>query len=133
MAERPEYRAMFETDDPDEHLSIGVRLTVALFRRMEPLMSTIRAAVAGDPTVAEDWRANYGQNRYEGMAAGMARLAELGALRPGVDATRATDVMWTLLSVESYEALVIARGWTPDEFAAWALDTLRATLLRPQR
>jgi AcrR family transcriptional regulator len=133
MAERPEYQAMFETEDPVEMLRIGVGLTVALFRRMEPLMPTIRAAVAADPTVAEDWRANYGQARYDGTAAGMARLAELDALRPGVDVTRATDIMWTLLSVESYEALVIARGWSPDDFAAWALDTLQATLLRPTR
>jgi AcrR family transcriptional regulator len=133
MAERPEYQAMFETEDPVAHLTIGVRMMVALFRRMEPLIPTIRAAVAADPALAEDWRANYGQNRYDGMAAGMARLAELGALRPGVDVIRATDIMWTLLSVESYEALVIARGWAPDDFADWALAALRATLLRLPR
>jgi hypothetical protein len=106
-----------------------VGLTVALFRRMEPLMPTIRAAVSADPTVADDWRANYGQARYDGMAAGMARLAELDALRPGVDVARATDIMWTVVSVETYEALVIARGWTPDEYEAWVLDMLRASLL----
>jgi len=129
MAERPEYREMFETEDPGEMLRIGVGLTVALFRRMEPLMPTIRAAVSADPTVADDWRANYGQARYDGMAAGMARLAELDALRPGVDVARATDIMWTVVSVETYEALVIARGWTPDEYEAWVLDMLRASLL----
>ena len=133
MAERPEFQAMLETDDPAELLGIAVRMTVALFRRMEPLMPTIRAAVFADPAVAEDWRASYGQKRYDNMTAGMARLAELRALRPSVDVSRATDITWTLLSVESYEALVVARGWTPDEFAAWALDTLRATLLRENR
>jgi AcrR family transcriptional regulator len=131
MAERPEYQAMFDTDDPVEHLTIFVRMVVALFRRMEPLMPTIRAAVAGDPVVAEEWRANYGENRYDGMAASMAHLAELDVLRPGLDVRRATDIMWTVLSVESYEALVIARGWPSDDFADWALNTLQATLLRP--
>jgi AcrR family transcriptional regulator len=129
MAERPEYREMFQTEDPGEMLRSGVGLTVALFRRMEPLMPTIRAAVSADPTVADDWRANYGQARYDWMAAGMARLAELDALRPGVDVTRAADIMWTVVSVETYEALVIARGWTPDEYEAWVLDMLRASLL----
>jgi AcrR family transcriptional regulator len=114
MAERPEYREMFQTEDPGEMLRSGVGLTVALFRRMEPLMPTIRAAVSADPTVADDWRANYGQARYDWMAAGMARLAE---------------IMWTVVSVETYEALVIARGWTPDEYEAWVLDMLRASLL----
>ncbi|HKY75256.1 MAG TPA: TetR/AcrR family transcriptional regulator, partial [Acidimicrobiia bacterium] len=96
----------------------------------EPLMPTIRAAVSADPGVADAWRANYGQARYDGTAAGMARLAELGALRPGVDITRGSDIMWTVVSVETYEALVIARGWTPEEYEAWVLDTLRASLLR---
>jgi hypothetical protein len=67
------------------------------------------------------------------MATSMTRLAELDALRPGVDVSRATDIMWTILSVESYEALVIARGWAPDGFADWVLDTLQTTLLRPAR
>jgi hypothetical protein len=124
---------MLETDDPAELLGIAVGMTVALFRRMEPLMPTIRAVVFADPVVAEDWRASYGQRRYDNVTAGMARLAELRALRPSVDVSRATDITWRLLSVETYEALVTARGWTPDEFAAWALDTLRATLLRENR
>jgi AcrR family transcriptional regulator len=131
MAERPEYRAMFETEDPVEMLRIGAGITIALFRRMEPLMPTIRAAVSADATVAESWRAYYGYARYDGIATGMARLAELDALRPGVDVTRATDIMWTVLSVETYQALVIARGWPPDEYEAWVVDTLRASLLSP--
>jgi AcrR family transcriptional regulator len=131
MAERPEYRAMFETEDPVEMLRIGAGITIALFRRMEPLMPTIRAAVSADATVAESWRAYYGDASYDGIATGMARLAELDALRPGVDVTRATDIMWTVLSVETYQALVIARGWPPDEYEAWVVDTLRASLLSP--
>jgi len=133
MSDRPEYQAMLEAEDPSEHLSIGIGLNVALLQRMEPLMPTIREAVAADPAIAEAWRANYGQNRHAGMATSMTRLAELDALRPGVDVVRATDIMWTILSVESYEALVIARGWAPDGFADWVLDTLQTTLLRPAR
>ena len=130
MTERPEYQAMFETRDAKKLLSIAVELSVALYRRMEPLIPTIRAAVAGDRSLAEDWRANYGQNRYEDMTAGMARLAELRALRTDVDAARAADIIWAVLSLENYEALVVERGWTPDEYAAWAFDALRATLLK---
>jgi AcrR family transcriptional regulator len=130
MNERPGYQAMFETRDAKTLLSIAVELSVALYRRMEPLIPTIRAAVASDSSLAEDWRANYGQNRYEGITAGTARLAELRALRPGVDAARAADIIWAVLSLENYEALVVERGWTPDEYAVWAADALRATLLK---
>ncbi|MEW6476783.1 MAG: helix-turn-helix domain-containing protein [Actinomycetota bacterium] len=130
LTERPEYQAMFETRDAKELLSIAVGLLVALYQRMEPLIPTIRAAVASDSSLAEDWRANYGRNRYEGIAAGTARLAELGALRTGVDAARAADVIWAILSLENYEALVVERSWTPDEYAVWAHGALRATLLK---
>jgi AcrR family transcriptional regulator len=130
LAERPEYQAMFETENPDQMLRTLVGITGALFRRMEPLMPTIRAAVAADPAIAEGWRAYYGQARYDGTAAVMARLFELGALAPKLDVSRATDIVWTVLSVETYEALVIARAWSADDYEAWVLDTLLASLLR---
>lgn len=48
----------------------------------------------------------------------------------GVDATRAADIIWAILSLENYEALVVERGWTPDEYAVWVHGALRATLLK---
>ena len=129
LAERSEYRAMFEAPDPREFLQRGVAMSVALFRRLEPLIPSIRAAVAADPVVGALWRANYGQSRWDGMAEGVGHLAGLGVLRDGLGAARATDIMWTVLSLENYEALVLDRGWSPEEFAAWALDALAATLL----
>ena len=43
MTERPEYQAMFETRDAKKLLTIAVEVSVALYRRMEPLIPTIRA------------------------------------------------------------------------------------------
>ena len=130
LRERPEYRQTLESKDPDEVLSFSVALAGGLYRRMEPLIPTIRAAVAADPGIAGAWAANYGRNRYEGITDYTTRLGQLKALRSGVDVTRATDIIWTVLSLENYEALVVARGWSPDEFGAWALGTLRASLLK---
>ena len=132
LRERPEYRQTLETKDPDEVLSFSVWLAGALYRRMEPLIPTIRAAVAADPGIADAWAANYGRNRYDGITDYTARLGQLKALRSDVDVTRATDIIWTVLSLENYEALVVKRGWTHDDFAAWALETLRSSLLSPR-
>jgi len=60
----------------------------------------------------------------------VAHLAGLGGLRAGLDASWATDIVWTMLSFETYEALVIDRAWPADEFASWARDALSATILR---
>jgi len=130
LAERPEYRAMFEAADPRAFLQRGVAMSVGLFRRLEPLIPAIRAAVAADPAIAALWRANYGQSRWDGVADGIGHLAGLGVLRGGLEVARATDIMWMVLSLENYEALVIERGWSADEYAAWAVEALAATLLR---
>jgi len=129
LPERPEYQAMLATADPEELLSIAVDMSVALYRRMEPLIPAIRAAVAADPGIAEGWQANYGRNRYEGTRPAMARLGELRALRADVDVDSATDIVWTVLSLETYEALVVERGWNPDEYVGFVRRALGATLL----
>lgn len=130
LLERPEFRAMFETSDPKKVLGFGVALSMGLYGRMQPLIPTIREAVAADPTIADAWTANYGRNRYDGVRSWVSRLGDLGALRAGVDVDRAADIVWTLLSLENYEALVVKRGWPVDDYAAWALQTLKASLLK---
>ena len=86
---------MFEAADPREFLERGAAMSVALFRRMEPLIPSFRAAVAADPAVAEAWRANYGRSRWAGMAEGMTHHAGLGVLRPALEATPAATLLGT--------------------------------------
>jgi AcrR family transcriptional regulator len=130
LLERPEYRAMFETNDPKKVLGFGVALSMGLYGRMRPLIPTIREAVAAEPAIAEGWAENYGRNRYDGVRSWVSRLGELGGLRAGVDVARAADIVWTLLSLENYEALVVKRDWSVDDYTAWAFQTLQASLLK---
>jgi len=57
-------------------------------------------------------------------------LERSGHLRTGLDATRATDIMWALASEDAYQRLVVERGWTQDEFEAWLGNSLKRELLR---
>ena len=50
---------------------------------------------------------------------------------PGLDVTRATDVLWTLNHPDVWLLLVGERGWTPERFEQWLGDTLTAQLLPP--
>ena len=63
------------------------------------------------------------------MTAFAARLAESGSLRPGVDADTARDVLYTYLSVELYELLVLERGWTVDRYRDFLATALIAALV----
>jgi AcrR family transcriptional regulator len=130
LADRDEYRELLELTDPVEFLERWIELSMRIFQRFEPLLPTLREASAADPAVAGYWRTNAKDNRYLGMTTGMQRLHELRALRDDVTVTTATDIMWTVVSFESFEALVIERGWTSDAYAAWALRAVRASILR---
>ncbi|EKV28379.1 Transcriptional regulator, TetR family [Caenispirillum salinarum AK4] len=54
----------------------------------------------------------------EGCAAAVAALAWDGVLDPSLDEVRATDVLWTLLSVRTWEHLVRDCGWSQDAYVA---------------
>jgi hypothetical protein len=52
------------------------------------------------------------------------------ALRPGLGADRAADVLWTLNHPDVYRLLVGERGWTPARYERWLGELLCAQLLR---
>lgn len=52
------------------------------------------------------------------------------ALRPELDITRATDILWTLNHPDVWLLLVGERGWTPEQFEQWFADTACAQLLK---
>lgn len=57
------------------------------------------------------------------------RLAELGALRPGLSRERATDMLWFLLGLPSWRLFVAERGWSWDETEQWLAQQASAALI----
>ncbi|MFD7135229.1 TetR/AcrR family transcriptional regulator [Streptomyces sp. NPDC059894] len=57
------------------------------------------------------------------------RLAELGALRPGLGPERATDMLWFLLGLPSWRLFVAERGWSWDETERWLAQQAAAALI----
>jgi hypothetical protein len=41
----------------------------------------------------------------------------------------ARDLLWTCNSPETYDLLVLQRGWTPERYGRWVADSLIAALL----
>ena len=54
---------------------------------------------------------------------------ESGALAPGLDVDRATDILWTLNHPDCGSCSSAQRGWTPEQFEQWFADTACAQLL----
>jgi hypothetical protein len=91
-------------------------------------MQALEAAAKGDPALArrlDEWEGGH----VFGMTNQIRRLAELRALRPGLDPSTAVDISWALTSPDMYRLLRIKRGWDGDEYEQWLVGALARELL----
>ena len=68
----------------------------------------------------------------EGLT-GMTRLGQhlldTGQLRPGIDLAEVRDILWNYLAIDTYERLVLHRGWTLPRYRDWLARTITDALL----
>lgn len=96
--------------------------------RAVPVQLLARDAAASDPS-ARAVLEQLNQERLSGMTAFSQHLHESNVLRRGVRAADALDVLWLFTAPETYERLVIERGWTTKRFGRWIAQQLTAALL----
>ncbi|MGH3211684.1 MAG: hypothetical protein ACRDNO_28390, partial [Trebonia sp.] len=59
------------------------------------------------------------------------RLADLGALRDGLDVTKATDMLWLYFGYAGLFAMHDDNGWSWDKAEVWLADQAIHAVLRP--
>lgn len=99
------------------------------FERWNGLMRVVDAAAPDVPAAAEAQQLAHHSLRGGLVRAG-ARLEELGALRPGLDAPAATDQLWFFLTNSAYITLIDDNDWSLDHAETWLSQSLRTLLLR---
>ena len=82
----------------------------------------------GDAEAAAAWDDRMRAVRH-GCDAAVAALAADKMLRPDLNNEVATDLLWTLLSVENWERLVCDCGWSQAEYKSQIKRRAEATLL----
>jgi AcrR family transcriptional regulator len=133
VAERDWYRAVLEEQDPQRQLRLNAHNSATGKQRISATLEVIRTAAAVDTDVASLWRRI--QNDYHAnQRAIVERLHERGHLRSHLDVQQATDILWTINHPNTWQLLVVDRGWTTDQYECWTSDLACAQLLRsPQR
>jgi hypothetical protein len=91
----------------------------------------MRASAKVDADVEAAW-ADGLRRRHAGISRMVERLAQSGALKDGVDATRAADVIAAVVADEVCDVLVDQRGWSFDDYESWLADTLPSLILDPE-
>lgn len=100
----------------------------AIAPRIVPVWLALRAAAGTDPEAAQAWQQSMAI-KYETQLA-MVRAIRRADLKPGLTYPQAADLLWTLASPETYDLLVLQRGWPAGRFTRWLTQALAASLLR---
>jgi AcrR family transcriptional regulator len=132
VAERPWYVELLEEPDPERQVRLVARNSCVVKVRIAPMLRVIRDAAPTDPENLALWTLIQ-TDFYANQGAIVATLDAKGALAAGLDATRATDILWTLNHPDIWLLLVGERGWTPEQFERWFADTACAQLLAPRK
>jgi AcrR family transcriptional regulator len=125
LLQRPWLEELRAEPDPHRILAVWVEIGRVIYARVGPIMQVVRDAAVTDPDMAAQWATNEAQR-----AAAFQELARLlderGALSRPVD--EAVDVLCALHGPEVYGVLT-GRGWTPERWERFMLESITAALL----
>ena len=119
-----------EIREPGELIKAIVGISAGKFADWSPLLRQVYAVAPQEPTVRESLDLAHAGLR-NGLAVTARRLAELGALKPGLDAAGATDILWFHLSNAAYFSLTDDLSWPLERAKAWLTESLASALLTP--
>jgi len=129
MAERPEFQELARETNPRRALRAYARIGRQIAERVGAISAVLIAgAASGDPDLASVV-ATTETERTVGTGHMARKLAELHALKPGLDAERAGDLLWMLTAPEPFRRLTVDRGWSLDDYEQWLADAMCASLL----
>lgn len=98
-------------------------------RLYEPCAEVLRfMRESGDPELLGRYK-QIERGRLDLLASLGPQLERAGRLRTGVSEAEAVDLAWSLAGPETYELLVLDRGWTPERFEHWLGTALAGLIL----
>lgn len=127
VADRPEAQRIQEEPDVRAKLRLYAAGAAARAERSARVQLALRDGATVDPAVDHLWQELQAQ-RLTGMTMLGHHLVDTGQLRAGIEVDEARDVLWTCISVEVYDLLVLQRGWSRDAYAEWLARALIASL-----
>jgi AcrR family transcriptional regulator len=126
IAEQDWYRQVLDEPDLERRLRLNAHNSALGKQRISGILEVIRTAAPTDADIASLWeriQSDYRANQH-------AIVEPLGKqLRPGLGVERATDILWTINHPNTWQLVVVDRGWTPDEYEQWTGDLACAQLL----
>ena len=128
LMQRPGPQTVLQQAEPAQLLQMFAADISAILERVAPMFVIMRVAAKTEPGIAELLKIRLEQ-RLRNLTAVAQRLAAQKALREGLNAEQATDIIWTITSPEVFSLLTVDRGWSRERYAHWLGNTLERLLL----
>src|SRR6476661_8908050 len=124
VSDRDWYRSVVDERDLERKLHLLTSQSRAVKERAAPVMEVIRRGADADPDVAQLW--DRIQGNFHEIQHGIAATLPL---RRGMSVDEAADILWALNNADTWQLLVVRRGWTPEQWERWFDASIRAQLL----
>jgi TetR/AcrR family transcriptional regulator, regulator of autoinduction and epiphytic fitness len=128
FVDREAVQAALHEADSRRLLEAFARIATELLERSSAIQLVLASAAHVDPEAADLW-ADIRQQRHTGQSRIIAALVERGALDPDLEPSEAADIVYLLMSPDTYRILTLERGWKPEQFQKWLARSLCSTLL----
>jgi AcrR family transcriptional regulator len=127
VADRPAMQAV--RDEPDVRRKIEMFVGGLAHRqaRSANVQILIRDGRHVDDSLAPIW-AKLNDEGLVGMTMLARHLLDSGQLRDGIDVNEVRDVLWNYLAIDTYERLVLSRGWPLHRYSDWLSRAIIAAI-----
>ena len=129
VADRPAMQAIRDEPDVRRKIDMFVGGLAQRQARSAGVQILIRDGRHVDDSLGPVW-AKLNDEALVGMTMLARHLADSGQLRVGVDVDEVRDVLWNYLAIDSYERLVLTRGWPLERYSDWLSRTIIAAICR---
>ncbi|HTJ76238.1 MAG TPA: helix-turn-helix domain-containing protein [Acidimicrobiales bacterium] len=127
FVDRPAVQAALAEPDPGAMLDAFALLAAELLERSSALQHVLATAAGVDPD-ASQLLAEIRRQRHRGQSRIVAALVARNALDPSMDPAEAADIVYVLMSPDTYRTFTVDRGWTTEQYRRWLGRSLRALL-----
>ncbi len=114
--------------DARDSLRGGIRAGVEMFAADTPVVRALYTMSRLDPEAVGGMIQRIEEERSRGTARLARRLAEQGALRPGVTADDAAALLWVLTGFDAFDLLRTGKGLSVDETARTLIEAAERAL-----
>jgi AcrR family transcriptional regulator len=127
VADRPAMQAIRDEPDVRRKIDMFVGGLAQRQARSAGVQILIRDGRHVDDSLDPVW-AKLNDEALVGMTVLARHLADSAQLRDGVDVDEVRDVLWNYLAIDTYERLVLIRGWPLERYSDWLSRTIIAAI-----